>query len=58
MVRARLQHVARSAQPGLIDSFLVAAVLTILTIRVYLQAANYPQIGGGGLHVAHVLSLG
>jgi hypothetical protein len=40
MVRARLQHVARGAQPGLIDSFLVAAVLTILTIRVYLQAAN------------------
>src|ERR1700738_4831073 len=37
------------------DTFLVTAVLTILTIRVYLKAANYPQIGGGGLHVAHVL---
>jgi hypothetical protein len=33
----------------------VVAVLTILTIRVYLKAAQYPQIGGNGLHVAHVL---
>lgn len=45
----------RSATPGLLDTFLVVAVLTILTIRVYLKAANYPQIGGAGLHVAHVL---
>jgi hypothetical protein len=39
----------------LLDTFLVSAVLTILTIRVYLKAANYPQVGGRGLHVAHVL---
>ena len=51
----RLQHIARSARPGLLDTFLVSAVLTILTIRVYLKAANYPQIGGRGIHVAHVL---
>ena len=37
------------------DLFLVAAVLTVLTLRVYLKATNYPQIGGGGLHIAHVL---
>src|ERR1700730_4633181 len=55
MPTPRLQHIARSAQPGLIDTFLVTAVLTILTIRVYLKAANYPQIGGGGVHVAHDL---
>ena len=34
---------------------MVAAVLTVLTLRVYLKATNYPQIGGGGLHIAHVL---
>jgi hypothetical protein len=55
MASARLRHIARSAQSGLLDTFLVAAVLAVLTIRVYLKAANYPQIGGGGLHVAHVL---
>ena len=55
MATARHEHIARSAQAGLIDTFLISAVLTILTIRVYLKAANYPQIGGGGLHVAHVL---
>jgi hypothetical protein len=55
MAKIRLPHLARSAQSGLLDTFLVSAVLTILTIRVYLKAANYPQIGGGGLHVAHVL---
>lgn len=55
MPSLRLQHITRSARPGLLDTFLVAAVLTILTIRVYLKAANYPQIGGRGLHVAHVL---
>ena len=47
--------VVRSAEPGLLDTMLVVAVLTILTIRVYLKAAHYPQVGGGGLHVAHVL---
>ena len=55
MAYARRQPLARSAQSGLLDTFLVSAVLTILTIRVYLKAANYPQVGGGGLHVAHVL---
>lgn len=55
MAYARRQPLARSAQSGLLDAFLVSAVLTILTIRVYLKAANYPQVGGGGLHVAHVL---
>ncbi len=36
-------------------SFVVAAVVTVLLTRGFLAAAGYPQIGGGGLHVAHVL---
>lgn len=35
--------------------FFVAAVATVLTTRVLLAASGYPQLGGGGLHVAHVL---
>ena len=55
MAPPRIQRFARNAQSGLLDTFMVSAVLTVLTIRVYLKAANYPQVGGGGLHVAHVL---
>lgn len=55
MAPTRLQNVIRSAEPESLDLFLVAAVLTVLTLRVYLKATNYPQIGGGGLHIAHVL---
>lgn len=35
--------------------FFVAAVLTVLVTRGLLAASGYPQVGGGGLHVAHVL---
>ncbi|WP_024288439.1 hypothetical protein [Cellulomonas sp. KRMCY2] len=35
--------------------FTVATVVTVLLTRALLAAAGYPQIGGGGLHVAHVL---
>lgn len=38
------------------ETFLFAAVATVLITRAYLVATGYPQIGGGGtLHVAHVL---
>lgn len=33
----------------------VSGVLTVLVTRWFLQAAGYPQVGGGGLHIAHVL---
>src|SRR3984893_11180051 len=55
MASTRLQRLIRSAEPESLELFLVAAVLTVLTLRVYLTATNYPQIGGGGLHIAHVL---
>jgi len=35
--------------------FLVSTVVTVLLVRAFLAAAGYPQIGGGGLHIAHVL---
>ena len=39
----------------LLDVFLVCAVGTILVIRFQLWLTNYPQLGGGKLHIAHML---
>ncbi len=40
---------------ALLESFLVAAVVSFLAIRAFLAATGYPRIGGGGLHIAHML---
>lgn len=46
----------RSAGAGrFLESFIVAAVASVLAIRLFLDLTGYPQIGGGGLHIAHVL---
>jgi hypothetical protein len=46
----------RNADAGdLIEMMLVVAVATIIIIRVILELMGYPQLGGGGLHIAHVL---
>jgi hypothetical protein len=37
------------------DTFLVCAVATILIIRLQLWLTHYPQLGGGKLHIAHLL---
>jgi hypothetical protein len=37
------------------DTFLVCAVVTIIVIRLQLWYTDYPQLGGGGLHIAHLL---
>jgi hypothetical protein len=41
--------------PNLHERFLIAAVATILVIRTQLWLTNYPQLGGAGLHIAHLL---
>lgn len=40
---------------GLLDTFLLSAVSSVLLIRFQLYLTHYPQIGGGRLHVAHVI---
>jgi hypothetical protein len=37
------------------ELFLGTAVATVLVVRSALAATGYPQVGGSGLHVAHVL---
>lgn len=39
----------------LFELFFVTAILTILAIRLYLYATGYPQLGAGGIHIAHML---
>jgi hypothetical protein len=51
----RTRAPVRAANSGIVDVFLVIAVATVLIIRVYLEVTNYPQLGGNGLHIAHVL---
>lgn len=40
---------------SLLETFLVSAAASFLGIRLYLALTGYPQIGGHGLHIAHVL---
>jgi hypothetical protein len=39
----------------LLDTLLVFAITTILIVRTQLWLTNYPQLGGHGLHIAHLL---
>ncbi|MEW5717384.1 MAG: hypothetical protein AB1817_02035 [Chloroflexota bacterium] len=34
---------------------LIALALSVIVTRVFLQLTGYPQLGGSGLHIAHVL---
>ena len=39
----------------MIELFLVASVAAVLVIRAFLVITGYPQLGGDGLHIAHML---
>ena len=38
-----------------LETFLIAAVVSILAIRVFLYITGFPQIGSGDFHIAHML---
>ncbi|MBI2868623.1 MAG: hypothetical protein HYX96_02210 [Chloroflexi bacterium] len=40
---------------SLLEDFFVAAVTSVVGIRLYLHLTGFPQIAPGGLHIAHVL---
>src|SRR5260370_15628338 len=40
---------------GLLESFLVMSVTSVLVIRFFLAVTGYPQLGRAGLHIAHML---
>src|SRR3954454_22954840 len=37
------------------ETLIIAGVTTVLVIRSELWLTNYPQLGGHGLHIAHLL---
>lgn len=46
----------RNIEAGnLFEAFLISAVASLLGIRAYLHLTNYPQIGTGDFHIAHML---
>jgi hypothetical protein len=47
-----LRNVRASEQ---LDIFLISAIGSLLMLRFFLHLTGYPQIGGGGLHISHML---
>ena len=46
----------RNAEAGdLFEDFLIAAIASVLTIRLFLSLAGYPAVTTGVLHIAHML---
>ena len=39
----------------LLETVLFCAIATVLIVRTELYLTNYPQVGGNGLHIAHLL---
>ena len=44
-----------SVGPSAAEAFTIIAIATILLTRLYLRLTDYPQVGGGDLHIAHAL---
>ena len=53
LMRAGLVRNVRSAEH--LTTFVVSGIATVLITRLILSLSGYPQIGGKGLHIAHVL---
>ncbi|HEU4945714.1 MAG TPA: hypothetical protein VFT31_01040 [Kribbella sp.] len=53
LLRAGLVRNVRTAEH--LTTFVVAGVSTVLITRLILRLSGYPQLGGRGLHIAHVL---
>jgi hypothetical protein len=56
VVPHRLRGLPRDSDFGsLQETLLMTGVATVLVIRTQLWLTNYPQLGGHGLHIAHLL---
>jgi hypothetical protein len=55
MSESRSPLIRDADAPRNLEIFLVSAIATIVLTRGYLIITGYPQIGGGTLHIAHML---
>ncbi len=55
MPRSRRNTIRDFEGGNYFDLFFITSIATILFTRLYLHLMDYPQIGGGGLHIAHML---
>ena len=55
MVRRIVPPLRNSDGPLFLESFMVSAVISFLGIRAFLTVTGFPQVGGGQLHIAHML---
>ncbi len=51
----KLQFIRNIEASSYLESVLWSAVATVLVIRAFLASTGYPQLGGRGLHIAHML---
>nr|HMQ54975.1 hypothetical protein [Anaerolineae bacterium] len=51
----KLPLVKRSNAPQYVFTMVVSFAATVILTRYYLELTGYPQIGGGELHIAHLL---
>lgn len=49
------QFIRNMYAADLLETFLVASVSGLLGVRFFLSLTGYPQLGGGTLHIAHML---
>lgn len=42
----------------LLDIFFISAIASLLLVRLFLHVSGYPQLGGNGLHIGHMLWAG
>src|SRR4051812_6219463 len=53
---AKTKIFIRNLEAGkLLELFLVIAIASLLIIRFFLHLTGYPQLGGGRIHIAHML---
>lgn len=56
MFGIKTQNLVRDIETGrYLENFFVSAIFSIVLIRVYLHLFDYPSIGGGDVHIAHML---
>jgi hypothetical protein len=53
--RVCMRHASDRQALARFEVFLTAAVTTVVAVRAFLVVTGYPKVGGGGLHIAHVL---